>query len=178
MNLIIKAAKFASDRHAGQQRKWIGTPYIEHPMRVAGRVTLLVSEDASCMLQHYTECLVAAAWLHDVMEDCGVSFDELAGEFNLNVATIVSDLTNSKRTGMKRADRKREDRDRLAVASPWVKRLKLVDRLDNIREIDRAPDDFKYLYRTETLALVDALHDRSDPFNMHLVREIETLLRR
>jgi (p)ppGpp synthase/HD superfamily hydrolase len=61
MNLIIKAADLANIAHEGQKRKYNGRPYIEHLMRVAGRVTLLSDS---------TEEEIAAAWLHDVIEDC------------------------------------------------------------------------------------------------------------
>ena len=57
------AYRFAEVAHAGQQRKYIGTPYITHPVAVARLV----------MRFEHDEAMVMAALLHDVEEDCGIS---------------------------------------------------------------------------------------------------------
>ena len=72
MNVIIKAAQFARKAHGGQKRKFSNEPYIHHPARVAARAMLLPET---------TEALVCAAWLHDVVEDCGVSLQTLTEVF-------------------------------------------------------------------------------------------------
>lgn len=63
--LQVRAARFARDAHKGQSRKYTGRPYIVHPMNVA----VLVKNHYTG--PHYDEA-IAAAWLHDVVEDCGV----------------------------------------------------------------------------------------------------------
>lgn len=85
MSLIIDAAQFAATAHKGQVRKYNGRPYISHPIRVAGRVA--THPEAS-------EELVAAAFLHDVVEDCNVGIGLLQRIFGHAVASLVGDLTN------------------------------------------------------------------------------------
>ena len=69
LNPILRAAQFARQAHEGQRRKCNDRPYIEHPARVAARVTILPGA---------TEAMVVAAWLHDVVEDTTVELDEIA----------------------------------------------------------------------------------------------------
>ncbi|MTJ93609.1 MAG: HD domain-containing protein, partial [Desulfovibrio sp.] len=76
--LIARAAAFAAEAHAavGQVRKYTGEPYVEHPRAVARLVADAGGDDA----------MVAAAWLHDVVEDTRVSLDEIRGQFGDAVA--------------------------------------------------------------------------------------------
>jgi len=80
-NLIERAAAFATDAHRSQ--KWASEPYIVHPKRVAEAVAAYGGDDTA----------VAAAWLHDVVEDCGVSLEELCVFFNDDVADAVDSVT-------------------------------------------------------------------------------------
>jgi (p)ppGpp synthase/HD superfamily hydrolase len=149
VNLIIQAAHFARIAHDGQMRKYTGRPYIEHPMRVAGMATL--DNFAS-------KTFVAAAWLHDVIEDCPKFADDLFVCFPLAVSELVRELTNpSHGSKLRRAERKALDREHLSHASIEAKRLKLMDRIDNIRDMAGSPDDFKRLYIQETRQLIDVL---------------------
>lgn len=153
MSLIIKAAQFAAKCHEGQFRKFTNRPYITHPIRVAGRVaTHSIATDE----------LVAAAFLHDVVEDCGVTLDYLAAEFGPVVASHVQHLTNtSKATELPRAERKRIDRERIALISHECKIVKLIDRIDNLGEIDRSTA-FATLYAVESRQLLDVLRGADD----------------
>lgn len=79
---IERAEAFATAKHAGQFRRNGVTPYIEHPRRVALRVRRL------------GVLAVVVAWLHDVVEDCGVTLDELrAAGFSEAVVRAVDDLS-------------------------------------------------------------------------------------
>lgn len=148
MSLILRAAAFAARVHAGQRRKYTGLPYIVHPARVAGRVGVL--PDAK-------DEMVAAAYLHDVLEDTTTTAAELE-QFGPQVTYYVKWLTNkSKGTGLSRAERKQMDREHLRGAPFEVKQIKLLDRIDNLSEIDDAPTDFKKLYVEESFLLADAL---------------------
>lgn len=147
--MIIKAAQFANLAHQGQVRKYTGRPYITHPARVASRV---------CLIPYATEEVVAAGWLHDVLEDCSVTYADLHCDISPVVASLVKTLTNpSKGSKLPRAARKAMDREHLANVSPWAKVIKLIDRIDNLREMTQAPDDFKKLYAKESLLLAEAL---------------------
>lgn len=148
--MILKAADFARKAHAGQTRKWTGTPYIYHPMRVAGRAMLIPV---------VPEYVVAAAWLHDVVEDCDVTKDDLVREFGSPVTAMVVELTNpsKKYPHRRRADRKQMDREHLCGVSYWSKVLKALDRIDNLGELDSGPADFQRLYREESQLLSHSL---------------------
>lgn len=149
MNKIIQAAQFADLCHRGQFRKYTNEPYIIHPARVAGRFS--IHKDA-------TEDGVCASWLHDVIEDCSVKEKEIASLFGSDVAKLVSELTNkSKDLKLKRAERKQLDRDKLVSASHIARVIKLIDRIDNLKDMKGCEDDFLNLYKRESLLLVDVL---------------------
>lgn len=164
MGLVIDSARYAAGRHAGQTRKYNGKPYITHPIRVAGRVA---THDLA------TDELVAAAFLHDVIEDCGVTVQDIEARFGMVVATFVEHLTNtSKATGLPRRERKRIDRERIALIPRECKVVKLIDRIDNLGEIDRG-SDFASLYAAESLQLLDVLRDADES----LANELNELAR-
>lgn len=153
MSLIVKAAQFAAAQHANQFRKYTNRPYITHPCRVAGRVAVHPLA---------TEELVAAAFLHDVVEDCDITPAHIWEEFGERVENYVTWMTNtSKSSDRPRCIRKLMDRDRIADAPIEIKVLKLIDRIDNLREIDPG-DDFASLYVLESTQLVDRIGD-ADP---------------
>lgn len=151
MNLIIQAAHLAAQAHREQTRKYTGRPYIEHPMRVAGAVSIIPG---------VLEEVVAAAWLHDVIEDCPKYTNDVI-DLGAGVFEFVSDLTNRSKlrehAKKNRAERKKIDREYLAECHIWVKVVKLIDRLDNLREMTTGPADFKIKYREESLMLAEAL---------------------
>lgn len=128
-NIIVEAAQFAKFCHAPQLRKYTNKPYITHPGRVASMVSYLypaVSEE-----------MIAAAWLHDTVEDCNVWVSDIELKFGKPVATLVHELTNvSKKEFPKanRAERKRMDLDRVAGISLDAQVIKVCDRVDNLLE--------------------------------------------
>lgn len=162
--LIMQAARFARFAHFGQTRRYTGTPYIYHPMRVAGRVTYMTTAAPE---------LVAAAWLHDVVEDCGKTVDELQEIFGIEVASLVAELTNPSK-GMKasRHQRKLVDRLHIATISPNAKLIKLIDRIDNLREVPVSEVDFLRLYKSESALLLEVLRG----VDSDLERELEVLV--
>lgn len=146
----------------GQVRKYNGAPYITHPIRVAGRVATHPMA---------TECMVAAAFLHDVVEDCGVSFSEIEFKFGKDVAACVEHLTNIftvQNTGKPRDDRKRLEAERIAMIPVGCKIIKLIDHIDNLREMDRC-SGFGRTYCRESLLLAESLKDADGDLYMELV---------
>jgi hypothetical protein len=122
---LLEVARFAKKAHEGQMRKHGNEPYITHPMRIAARVML--RDDA-------TREMVAAAMLHDVVEDCNIDVHTIDCLFGDNVGTLVSELTNpSKGSKASRAERKQMDRDHLKGVSKEAKIIKLLDRIDNLK---------------------------------------------
>jgi len=168
MNLILKAAALAREAHSGQRRKYNDLPYVVHPARVAGRVA--IHPDA-------TEDMVAAAFLHDVVEDTTVLIETIRRETNPEVAGFVRWMTNpSKGLKILRAERKKMDREHLARA-PWqVKIIKLIDRIDNLTEMTGAPEDFARLYADESFRLVEAIGEADTGLKAELIERALALL--
>ena len=149
MSIILKAAALAVRAHEGQKRKYNSLPYITHPARVAGRVGILPGA---------TEEMVAAAYLHDVLEDTTVTREEIEEATNAQVGYYVDCMTNkSKGTGLPRAERKALDRKHLSEVPAEIKLIKAIDRIDNLLEMSGAPADFKKSYAEESLLLADVL---------------------
>jgi (p)ppGpp synthase/HD superfamily hydrolase len=109
------------------------------------------------------EDVIAAAVLHDVIEDCGVEVQEIETRFGAPVAALVEMLTNeSKGLFAHRSDRKKADLNRISDASRDVRLVKLADRLDNVRDLGGAPPKFVELYLAESEALLALLWGRTD----------------
>lgn len=129
MTLTTMAAQFAACAHDGMLRKGTNVPYITHPMEVAAIVAALTDDEE----------ILAAALLHDVMEDCGVTEQELSQRFGARVAQMVLYETQE-RMGDPRETwlrRKRSAVERL-VRGDWAARvIALGDKLSNMRAIRR-----------------------------------------
>ena len=123
------ATRFAAAAHAGQTRKGSGEPYVTHPLAV---MTILCRTGWG----HDVELLAAAA-LHDVLEDTAVTEAELTEMFPPRVVELVAALSERKRddAGAKLPweTRKAEHRRRLSAAAPAVRALALADKLHNLR---------------------------------------------
>lgn len=148
--LVVAASELATTAHEGQQRKYGGGPYIEHPRRVAAKVATL---------DEATVTMVAAAHLHDAIEDTALTQADIAARIAPEVGELVAHLTNpSKGSDAPRAERKRMDRDHLLVIPREAKLIKLCDRIDNLGEMRNAPLDFLDTYAGESeLLLTEAL---------------------
>lgn len=149
-DIVKEAIVLACTAHENQRRKYYtNVPYIVHPCRVATRVE---------SVRGVTDVMIAAAWLHDVVEDTNVRPDEIEAACGLDVRTLVGWLTNpSKGSPLPRAQRKAMDRDHLAQA-PWAARvIKLIDRTDNLNDMYLAPFAFAKMYHAESMALLEVL---------------------
>lgn len=116
-----RALSFAARAHEHQKRKDGVTPYAAHPARVAMTVAVVFGETDPDVL--------AAACLHDVIEDAGVDYDELAEAFGERVAGLVAALT--KDATLPEADREAAYDRRLAAAPGEARLIKLADVYDN-----------------------------------------------
>src|SRR4051812_49014301 len=124
--LLDKALAFATECHQWQKRKYTGEPYIVHPIAVAKIVSSVTRDDE----------IVAAALLHDVVEDCGVMHLEILDGFGPRIASLVENLTDiSRPSDGNRAARKAIDLEHTARAHPDAKTIKLADLLDNTKDI-------------------------------------------
>lgn len=123
----MKAASFAARKHNGQIRKDGKTPYVAHPFRVA-----MIVRD---VFGFADEEMLAAALLHDTIEDTPTDHDDISKLFGEKVAGIVSALTKDMRLPK---ESREEAYDRQLAEGPWEARLiKLADVYDNISEAAR-----------------------------------------
>jgi (p)ppGpp synthase/HD superfamily hydrolase len=151
LQLIAEADGFAERAHAGQVRKYTGEPYIIHPRAVAGLVKTV---------QGWDDEMVAAALLHDVVEDCGVTFDEVRMRFGGRVAALVYWLTNVSMPGDGNcARRKAKDREHLANAPAEAQTIKVADLIHNTESIIAHDPDFAKVYLPEKMALLRVMTD-------------------
>lgn len=150
MNAFIhRAAAFATEKHKDQKRKYTGDPYIIHPAAVA----TLVSDCPEC-----TDEMIVAAWLHDTVEDCGISNGEIQELFGVAVAELVGWLTDvSVPSDGNRATRKAIDRNHTAQAPAAAQTIKLADLIDNSVSIIRHDEKFAKVFLQEKTLLLKVL---------------------
>lgn len=149
MELVVKAHAFAAKAHAGVFRKWSGEPYVEHAERVAGSLAAL----------GFGPEVVAAGYLHDVVEDCPISAEELAAEFGPKVAALVVEVTNPELPKLpgNRAYRKAAVVAHLAGASYEGASIKLADMADNSSNVAALAPEFAKGYLAEMAKKVAVL---------------------
>lgn len=146
--LIAVARTLAAEAHEGQKRKYSGEPYIVHPRRVADKI----------QAHGFRPEMVAAAWLHDVVEDCDVDLGYIYGLFGADVGNLVMWLTNrSKGVSANRATRKAIDLEVLRHAPPDVQAIKYADLIDNTADIVKFDRKFAQVYMTEKKALLQGM---------------------
>lgn len=147
-----RARQFADAAHASinQRRKYTGEPYIAHPVAVAELVRSVP----------HTPEMLAAALLHDVVEDTFVTLDEIERVFGFKVAELVEMLTDvsTPHDGLRR-HRKALDREHTAKASPEAKTIKLADMIDNTRSIVAHDPGFAKVYIGEKALLLEVLRE-------------------
>ena len=146
--IINKAKMLAGKAHEGQFRKYSGMPYIVHPIEVA---TIVQSVD-------HTDEMIAAALLHDVVEDTDYSFEDIANEVSPKVAELVKGLTDvSNPQDGNRKVRKAIDKDHLAEQNAEVQTIKLADVISNSQDIKANDPKFAEVYIEEMKALLEVL---------------------
>ena len=146
-----KARAFATAAHESinHRRKYTGEPYINHPAAVADLVRSVP----------HTDAMLAAAWLHDTVEDTPVTLADIEREFGAEVANLVEQLTDVSRPGDgNRRVRKEIDRAHTAKASPAAMTVKLADLIDNAHSILASDPAFAVVYLAEKRQLLEVLH--------------------
>lgn len=148
------ARRYATKAHAeaGQRRKYTDEPYIVHPAAV---VELVRSVTAN-------EFMLAAAWLHDTVEDTPTTLGDIESHFGKEVAALVSMLTDSAQPQAKnRAARKVAHFRHTAEASCEAQTIKLADIIDNTRSIIHFDPHFARVYLVEKRVQIALLTDGS-----------------
>lgn len=124
-SLFDRAARFAVDAHQGTERRGKGFPYIIHPMEAAAIVATVTSDQE----------LLAAAVLHDVVEDTDVTIDQIRSEFGERVANLVQHETAPKDKSLDWRGKKQAQLDQLETADRDSKIVAIGDKLSNLRGI-------------------------------------------
>lgn len=177
--LLDRAIIFAVKAHAGTERRGKGFPYIVHPME-AMEIVATITPDQE---------MLAAAALHDTVEDTDVTIERIREEFGERIANLVASESDVMVEGVSEEDswhaRKQAAIDRLAAAPSDAKIVALGDKLSNMRAIARDyavkgdelwkifhakdPSDHEWHYR----GLANSLRDLSDTFAF---QEFEALI--
>lgn len=168
--LLDRAIIFAVRAHAGTERRGKGFPYVIHPMEAVEIVATITPDQE----------ILAAAALHDTVEDTEVTLEQLRAEFGERIASLVASESDEMVDGVSEEDswhdRKQAAIDRLAAAPHDAKIVALGDKLSNMRAIARDyamkgdelwkifhasdPKDHEWHYR----GLADSLRELSDTF--------------
>ena len=127
---ILAAARFAAEKHAHQKRKGQNQePYINHLIEVA---ELIASSSGTLDPE-----LIMAAFLHDTVEDTGVTLAELEQRFGPDVASLVAEVTDDKT--LPKETRKHLQVENAHKKSQRAQTLKLADKISNLRSILNSP---------------------------------------
>lgn len=149
-NLTYKAFLFAkaAHEHIGQKRKYTGADYIVHPVAVAELVATVTNDEE----------VIAAALLHDTLEDTKTTPYEIQARFGQRVLDLVTELTDvaDKKAG-NRAARVEINRNHTATISPEAQTVKLADLIDNTKSIVEYDEHFAKTYVKEKEAVVALL---------------------
>lgn len=147
-NLIMKARLAAKEAHDGQIRKYSGLPYFTHVEEVANIIESINGSND----------MVAAAYLHDIVEDTDWTHDRVREEFNATVAEYVYYLTNISIDSKEvRRIRKAMDRSHLKKAPIPAKTIKLADLKSNLRDIVDNDPKFAAVYFKEKIKMMGVL---------------------
>lgn len=177
--LLDRAIVFAVRAHAGTERRGKGFPYIVHPLEAVEIVATMTPDQE----------VLAAAALHDTVEDTDVTLEQIRAEFGERIASLVAAESDTFQEGVSEEDswheRKQAAIDRLARAPYDAKMVALGDKLSNMRAIARDhavqgdalwnlfhakdPKDHEWHYR----GLADSLRDLQDTF---AYKEFERLI--
>ncbi|MFZ2100908.1 MAG: HD domain-containing protein [Oricola sp.] len=126
--IIARAVLFAARAHEGARREDRGDAYFIHLAEVA----------AMCAdLEPFDPVLVAAAYLHDTVEDTGTTAETIRAEFGGEIADLVMEVTDP--PDLKGKERRERQVTHTAAAGPRVKRLKLADKISNVEELIGLP---------------------------------------
>jgi guanosine-3',5'-bis(diphosphate) 3'-pyrophosphohydrolase len=130
LDLVVKAVEFAAHKHKAQRRKDAkASPYINHPIALARILRAEGGVD--------DPAVIAAALLHDTVEDTDTSYQELRGQFGAKVADIVAEVTDTK--WLQKGSRKRLQISKASRATEGAKLVKLADKIANLRDIIASP---------------------------------------
>lgn len=162
---LLQAAHFSADKHRDQRRKGVrNTPYINHPLEVAERLSRIGRvADITTLI---------AAILHDTIEDTETTPVELEGLFGAEVASLVAELSEDKRLHWR--ERKRIEIEDARQLSPRAKLIKLVDKTCNVVDtVANPPADWTLQRRRDYLVFAEQVAEGCRGLNAALDRDFD-----
>lgn len=154
LSVVVKAYNYAEMAHSSAQTRFSGERYFVHPYNVA-----LILADLHVDVQ-----TIAAGLLHDVVEDTGISYNEIKKEFGEEIANMVDGVTKlSKVKYRNKEERQAESLRKMIVAMSKDIRvviIKLADRLHNIRTLEYMPHEKQYQKAMETIEIYAPIANR------------------
>jgi guanosine-3',5'-bis(diphosphate) 3'-pyrophosphohydrolase len=169
LGLVLKAIAFAACKHRDQRRKDAeASPYINHPIALADLLWDLGGVR--------DPVVIAAALLHDTIEDTETSATELRRAFGAKVAGIVGEVTDDKRLPKER--RKELQIEHAAHISKSAKLVKLADKICNLRDILASPPkDWSIERKRQYFDWAKKVIDQARGTNLKLERRFDQLFR-
>lgn len=165
--LLARAFDFACQCHTPQRRKGrAAEPYVNHPADVALRVAEATGGDDAN--------LVAAALLHDCIEDAGATREELELAFGPDVAELVAEVTDD--TALEPDERKRQQVATAPGKSARARMLKLADKASNLRAIVASPPDWPATRQLEYADWAERVAAGLRGVNEQLERELDAAI--
>lgn len=170
LELVLKAAEFAAHKHREQRRKDSSkSPYINHPLALA---RILVEEGGV-----NDSVVIAAALLHDTIEDTATEHQELRGQFGRAVADVVAEVTDTK--WLEKGLRKRLQIVKASKSSASAKLIKLADKIANLRDIISSPPaDWSLARKQEYFDWAKRVVDELRGTNARLERKFDGLYKK
>ena len=146
--LVSRAMAYAEAAHGkdGQVNKYTGEPYVNHVIEVMQIVSSVP----------HTDEMLAAALLHDTIEDTSVTREDIDREFGATIAELVMELTDQCHTG-NRAERKKAESRRLGTVSREAQTIKLADLISNSRSIVRYDPGYAKVFLREKAQVLAAM---------------------
>ncbi len=152
--VVAKAYNYAEMAHSNAQTRFSGERYFVHPYHVA-----IILADLHVDVQ-----TIAAGLLHDVVEDTGITYDDIKREFGVEIANMVDGVTKlSKVKYRNKEERQAESLRKMIIAMSKDIRvviIKLADRLHNIRTLEYMPEEKQYQKAMETIEIYAPIANR------------------
>jgi len=168
--LVLKAAQFATQKHEGQERKGQeASPYINHPISVAQIIAGVGGVDDPEIL--------AAALLHDTLEDTDTSPEELEKTFGKRVRQLVEEVSDDKT--LPKVERKQRQIKHAPELSQDAVLIKLGDKISNVIDVtDSPPADWSLKRRKDYLDWAEAVIDNCPKVNTELEKYFVEVLKK
>lgn len=170
MTLLLRALQFAAEKHKRQHRKDVeGSPYINHPIAVAELLARVGGvQDAE---------VLAAALLHDTVEDTDATIEDIEREFGTEVRKLVAEVTDDR--SLSKEERKQLQIEHAAHASVGAKLIKLGDKICNVIDVvNNPPTGWARERRAEYLEWAGRVVDQCRGTNAALEAEFDGVVGR